>query len=170
MSMPTKGRRDHHLSHHHHQQQQSHHVPPQHQHPIILGQPVVHSHSPQTYSAVVTTNTPRFLTNAGESVLLDWHVFSAFLRAASAFLQRSAYMRPVERHLPSSGRFLFRERHTRRDAREGFAERHESPRNCLFAHLAHAPCVRNKVLFEVRVTTRATCVLRAADDVLPRVS
>ncbi|XP_011331702.1 eukaryotic translation initiation factor 4 gamma 3 isoform X2 [Ooceraea biroi] len=70
MSMPTKGRRDHHLSHHHHQQQQSHHVPPQHQHPIILGQPVVHSHSPQTYSAVVTTNTPRFLTNAGS----EFHV------------------------------------------------------------------------------------------------
>ncbi|XP_018310544.1 eukaryotic translation initiation factor 4 gamma isoform X4 [Mycetomoellerius zeteki] len=73
MSMPTKGKH-HHLSHHHHpqhhsqpqqhhqpQQQQPHHTPPQHQHQIILNQPVVHS--PQTYSAVVTTNT-RFL-NAG---------------------------------------------------------------------------------------------------------
>ncbi|KYQ50477.1 hypothetical protein ALC60_10377 [Trachymyrmex zeteki] len=70
MSMPTKGKH-HHLSHHHHpqhhsqpqqhhqpQQQQPHHTPPQHQHQIILNQPVVHS--PQTYSAVVTTNT-RFL-------------------------------------------------------------------------------------------------------------
>ncbi|XP_018054816.1 PREDICTED: eukaryotic translation initiation factor 4 gamma 3 isoform X2 [Atta colombica] len=73
MSMPTKGKH-HHLSHHHHpqhhsqpqqhhqpQQQQPHHTQQQHQHQIILNQPVVHS--PQTYSAVVTTNT-RFL-NAG---------------------------------------------------------------------------------------------------------
>ncbi|XP_032674035.1 eukaryotic translation initiation factor 4 gamma 3-like isoform X4 [Odontomachus brunneus] len=73
MSMPTKGKH-HHLSHHHqqhhsqqqqqHQQQQAHHNPPQHQHQLILNvnQPVVHP--PQTYSAVVTTNTPRFLPNA----------------------------------------------------------------------------------------------------------
>jgi len=87
MSMPTKGKH-HHLSHHHHpqhhsqppqpqqhhqqqpQQQQPHHAPPQHQHQIILNQPVVHS--PQTYSAVVTTNT-RFL-NAGKSLFLS-HLF-----------------------------------------------------------------------------------------------
>lgn len=72
MSMPTKGKH-HHLSHHHHPQHhqhqqppQPHHTPPQHQHQIILNQPVVHS--PQTYSAVVTTNT-RFL-NAGKSLFL----------------------------------------------------------------------------------------------------
>ncbi|EFN71943.1 hypothetical protein EAG_03948 [Camponotus floridanus] len=73
--MPTKGSKHHHLSHHHHQQhhpqqqqqqpppppaqqqQQAHHTS-SHQHQIILNQSVVHS--PQTYSAVVTTNT-RFL-------------------------------------------------------------------------------------------------------------
>lgn len=81
MSMPTKGKH-HHLPHHHHpqhhsqppqqhhqpqQQQQPHHTPPQHQHQLILNQPVVHS--PQTYSAVVTTNT-RFL-NAGKSLSLS---------------------------------------------------------------------------------------------------
>ncbi|KYN22330.1 hypothetical protein ALC57_05284 [Trachymyrmex cornetzi] len=79
MSMPTKGKH-HHLSHHHHpqhhsqpqqhhqpQQQQPHHTPQQHQHQIILNQPVVHS--PQTYSAVVTTNT-RFL-NAVDDVHED---------------------------------------------------------------------------------------------------
>ncbi|KAH0951965.1 hypothetical protein HN011_004789 [Eciton burchellii] len=76
MSMPTKGKH-HHLSHHHHQshqhqQQQSHHAPPQHS--IILNQPVVHS--PQTYSAVVTTNTPRFLTNAGKSLFVDFILHS----------------------------------------------------------------------------------------------
>ncbi|XP_018394240.1 PREDICTED: eukaryotic translation initiation factor 4 gamma 3 isoform X2 [Cyphomyrmex costatus] len=69
MSMPMKGKH-HHLSHHHHPQQHHqpqqpppppHHTPPQHQHQLILNQPVVHA--PQTYSAVVTTNT-RFL-NAG---------------------------------------------------------------------------------------------------------
>ncbi|XP_039302709.1 eukaryotic translation initiation factor 4 gamma 3 [Solenopsis invicta] len=43
-------------------QQQSHHPQAQHQHQIIINQSVVHP-SPQTYSAVVTTNT-RFL-NAG---------------------------------------------------------------------------------------------------------
>ncbi|XP_012530181.1 eukaryotic translation initiation factor 4 gamma 3 isoform X2 [Monomorium pharaonis] len=89
MSMPTKGKH-HHLSHHHlqhhsqpqhhqhqhqhqHQQQppppppppqQQHHTPPQHQHQIIISQPVVHP-SPQTYSAVVTTNT-RFLNVGSE--------------------------------------------------------------------------------------------------------
>ncbi|XP_019698474.2 eukaryotic translation initiation factor 4 gamma 1 isoform X4 [Harpegnathos saltator] len=72
MSMPTKGKH-HHLSHHHQQhhsqqqqhQQQGHHNPSQHQHQLILNvnQPVV-PHPPQTYSAVVTTNTPRFLPNA----------------------------------------------------------------------------------------------------------
>lgn len=84
MSMPTKGKH-HHLSHHHQQhhsqqqqqhQQQAHHNPPQHQHQLILNvnQPVV-PHPPQTYSAVVTTNTPRFLPNAGE-----YTFFSRFVR------------------------------------------------------------------------------------------
>ncbi|XP_070158179.1 eukaryotic translation initiation factor 4 gamma isoform X5 [Polyergus mexicanus] len=83
MSMPTKGNKHHHLSHHHHhhhqqqqqqqqqpppppppapQQQQAHHAS-SHQHQIILNQAVVHS--PQTYSAVVTTNT-RFLNTGSE--------------------------------------------------------------------------------------------------------
>ncbi|XP_011251008.1 eukaryotic translation initiation factor 4 gamma 3 isoform X6 [Camponotus floridanus] len=80
MSMPTKGSKHHHLSHHHHQQhhpqqqqqqpppppaqqqQQAHHTS-SHQHQIILNQSVVHS--PQTYSAVVTTNT-RFLNTGSE--------------------------------------------------------------------------------------------------------
>ncbi|XP_015438876.1 PREDICTED: eukaryotic translation initiation factor 4 gamma 3-like isoform X3 [Dufourea novaeangliae] len=72
MSMPTKGKH-HHLPHHHQhhsQQQQPHHNLPQHQPQLLVNvnQPSVHS--PQAYSTVVTSNTPRFVPNAGS----DFHV------------------------------------------------------------------------------------------------
>ncbi|PBC28462.1 hypothetical protein APICC_08289 [Apis cerana cerana] len=65
MSMPTKGKH-HHLPQHHQHHSQPHHNPPQHQPQLIVNvnQPSVHSS--QTYNTVVTTNTPRFVPNAGE--------------------------------------------------------------------------------------------------------
>ncbi|XP_043800130.1 eukaryotic translation initiation factor 4 gamma 3-like isoform X4 [Apis laboriosa] len=69
MSMPTKGKH-HHLPQHHQHHSQPHHNPPQHQPQLIVNvnQPSVHSS--QTYNTVVTTNTPRFVPNAGS----DFHV------------------------------------------------------------------------------------------------
>ncbi|KAK9303146.1 hypothetical protein QLX08_005097 [Tetragonisca angustula] len=69
MSMPTKGKH-HHLPQHHQHHSQSHHNPAQHQPQLLVNvnQPSVHS--PQTYNTVVTTNTPRFVPNAGS----DFHV------------------------------------------------------------------------------------------------
>ncbi|XP_016915134.2 eukaryotic translation initiation factor 4 gamma 3 isoform X4 [Apis cerana] len=69
MSMPTKGKH-HHLPQHHQHHSQPHHNPSQHQPQLIVNvnQPSVHSS--QTYNTVVTTNTPRFVPNAGS----DFHV------------------------------------------------------------------------------------------------
>lgn len=88
MSMPTKGKH-HHLAHHHQQQQQHQSLQHQHQHPIILNvsQPVV-PHTPQSYSAVVTTNTHRFLSNAGKYHLLLQFLYFLFLRNGISFVKR----------------------------------------------------------------------------------
>nr|XP_012148386.1 PREDICTED: eukaryotic translation initiation factor 4 gamma 3-like isoform X3 [Megachile rotundata] len=67
MSMPTKGKH-HHLSHHQHHSQ-PHHNPTQHQLIVNVNQQSVHS-SP-AYNTVVTSNTSRFVPNAGVPVSLE---------------------------------------------------------------------------------------------------